>query len=114
MSEFKVTAPDEGFSGQVAEVSFSKGVATVDSSDSRAALAYFRRRGYKVEKVEQADEPQRAEEGQDEPLAKPKQADPKEAWVAYIAATTDLSEAEAADLKKDDLIALATGGDDGA
>lgn len=51
MAEFKVTAPDSGFSGEVAGVSFSKGAATVDSGDNRAALAYFRRRGYKVESV---------------------------------------------------------------
>ncbi|MFY7065992.1 hypothetical protein ACOQFV_09035 [Nocardiopsis changdeensis] len=53
MAEFKVTAPDEGFSGEVAGVVFSKGAATVDSDDNRAALAYFRRRGYKVEGGEQ-------------------------------------------------------------
>jgi len=57
MAEFKVTAPDEGFSGQVAGVSFTKGTATVDSAGNRAALAYFRRRGYTVEQV---NEPKRA------------------------------------------------------
>lgn len=57
MAEFKVTAPDGSFSGEVAGVSFSKGSATVDSGDNRAALAYFRRRGYKVES---ASEPKRA------------------------------------------------------
>lgn len=38
---------------------------------------------------------------------RPAQAATKEVWVAYIVATTDLSEAEAADLTKADLIALA-------
>ncbi|WP_435107348.1 hypothetical protein [Nocardiopsis synnemataformans] len=38
---------------------------------------------------------------------RPAQSAAKEVWVAYIARTTDLSEAEAADLTKADLIALA-------
>lgn len=44
----------------------------------------------------------------DEPApVKPKAADPKDSWVAYIVATTDRSETEARDLTKADLIALA-------
>jgi len=38
---------------------------------------------------------------------KPKQSDDKATWAAYIASTTDLSEAEAGDLTKAELIALA-------
>jgi len=38
--------------------------------------------------------------------AKPKQADKREVWAAYIVATTDLTEAEATDLTKPELIEL--------
>jgi len=38
---------------------------------------------------------------------RPKQSVPKDDWIAYIAQTTDLSEAEAADLTKAELMALA-------
>lgn len=56
MAEYRVTAPDPSFSGTVAGVVFSQGSATVPD-DKKAALAYFRRRGYKVES---ASEPKRA------------------------------------------------------
>ena len=41
----KVTAPVEGFTGVSAGVEFVDGVAETNDA---AALAYFRRRGYKV------------------------------------------------------------------
>ncbi|WP_433699096.1 hypothetical protein [Nocardiopsis sp. CA-288880] len=40
-------------------------------------------------------------------VERPAQSAAKEVWVAYIAQTTALSEAEAADLTKADLVALA-------
>ncbi|WP_435110169.1 hypothetical protein [Nocardiopsis synnemataformans] len=43
----------------------------------------------------------------DEAPVKPKQSDDKATWVAYIASATDLTEAEANDLKKAELIELA-------
>ncbi|MFJ9558279.1 hypothetical protein ACIRPH_31115 [Nocardiopsis sp. NPDC101807] len=43
----------------------------------------------------------------DQASEKPKSGDDKATWVAYIAATTGRSEAEAADLTKAELIALA-------
>lgn len=57
MAEYRVTAPDKGFSGEAVGVVFSQGSATVPD-DKKAALAYFRRRGYKVEPTEQ---PKRAQ-----------------------------------------------------
>ncbi|CAL9313872.1 hypothetical protein [Streptomyces sp. SudanB91_2054] len=47
MTNFDITAPEPHFSGEVAGVVFSKGRATVDSSNT-SALAYFRRKGYGV------------------------------------------------------------------
>ncbi|MBG0828549.1 hypothetical protein HS041_12295 [Planomonospora sp. ID67723] len=49
---YQVTAPEEGFSGEIGGVTFAKGVATADSTAHRAALAYFRRRGFPVTPVQ--------------------------------------------------------------
>ncbi|MBB4931852.1 hypothetical protein F4561_002672 [Lipingzhangella halophila] len=97
---YDVQAPEAGHNGEVAGVRFYRGSAVVDDSN-RAALAYFRRRGYTVTPAEAGDA------AEPEGPTKPAQGDNKAAWVAYIAATTDLSEAEAGDIKKDDLISLA-------
>ncbi|MEW1638648.1 hypothetical protein AB0469_31890 [Streptomyces sp. NPDC093801] len=45
-----VHSPEPGFSGEVGGVSFTGGAATVDpqAPSARAALAYFRRCGYRV------------------------------------------------------------------
>lgn len=46
-----VSSPESGFSGEAAGVVFSKGEATLDPAVHVAALAYFRRRGYRVAEV---------------------------------------------------------------
>ncbi len=48
MNQFTVTAPTHGFSGESAGVSFKDGVGQVNDSskEGRAAIEYFRRRGY--------------------------------------------------------------------
>lgn len=43
-----VTAPNPDFDGRVAGVAFKRGEATVESSN-QAALAYFKRKGYKLQ-----------------------------------------------------------------
>lgn len=50
MIEYHVTAPDAGFSGEACGVVFRDGTAVVpdDTKPRRAALEYFRRRGYAV------------------------------------------------------------------
>jgi len=52
---YRVTAPVKGVTTTFAGVSFVDSVATVDDSNT-AALAYFRRHGYRVEPVETVDE----------------------------------------------------------
>lgn len=54
MGSFKITAPAADFSGEVVGVHFVRGVGTATDDTDGAALAYFRRRGYVVER---ADEP---------------------------------------------------------
>ena len=48
MAELRVFSPSRGFSGVVAGVTFSGGAGVVDEEAQAAALAYFRRKGYKI------------------------------------------------------------------
>ena len=73
---FAVRAPVDGFTGTVAGVLFTGGAA--ETSDP-VAVAYFRRRGYRVSRVS-APEPTPA------PAARPKPYDPKQRWVDYAVA----------------------------
>ncbi|HKY58301.1 MAG TPA: hypothetical protein VJL80_09710 [Aeromicrobium sp.] len=50
----RVTAPVEGFTGSVAGVDFVDGVA---ETDSPAAIAYFRRKGYALADAKPAKAP---------------------------------------------------------
>lgn len=50
MTKYLVSAP-QPVTEKVCGVAFADGKATVDSETSRAALAYFRRRGYSVQEV---------------------------------------------------------------
>lgn len=62
MPDFEVKAPVKDFTGQVAGIGFRAGSATVnDGNDAgRAALAYFKRAGYRVDEVhdDEQDGPQ--------------------------------------------------------
>ncbi|WP_433701777.1 hypothetical protein [Nocardiopsis sp. CA-288880] len=101
MTRYDVQAPVEGYNGETGGVRFYKGRAHVDSSTHFAAVEYMRRRGYTLTEVREEETP-----SEDSTPDKPKQADSKAVWVKYVVATTDLTEAEAADLKKDELIEL--------
>lgn len=105
---YDVTAPVKGYNGETGGVRFYKGRAHVDETENPAAVAYFRRRGYTLAEVHD-EAPGQAEEQSSEDTApvKPKAADSKDTWIAYTVATTDLSEAEAADLTKTELQELA-------
>lgn len=88
---FEVTAPAEGHAGEVAGVHFARGRAVVDTSDpqQRAALAYFKRRGYGVTEAEGR--------GEQPSASRPPQAADKAAWVAYaVACGAEQADAEAA------------------
>lgn len=54
MNQFTVTAPAAGFSGESCGVAFTGGVGHVNdgSKEGRAAIEYFRRRGYTLTPVE--------------------------------------------------------------
>jgi hypothetical protein len=70
-----VHSPEPAFSGEVAGVRFSGGTADLDpaAAHASAALAYFRRRGYRVaEPAAPADQPVAAEPdepAEDDPAA---------------------------------------------
>lgn len=86
MNQFTVTAPAEGFSGESAGVVFKDGVGHVDDStkEGRAAIEYFRRRGY----VLTADGADEAEvEAEDEPFD-PSKHDAADV-IAYLDAHAD-------------------------
>ncbi|MGY0023749.1 hypothetical protein ACVHNB_32870 [Streptomyces sp. YJ-C3] len=92
MNAFTVHAPMGDFSGESAGVSFRDGVGHVtdEAKEGRAAIEYFRRRGYTLtrdgaEKGEPA-EPQRPEQG-DEPFD-PAEHDAPEV-IAYLDAHAD-------------------------
>ncbi|MFC8432249.1 hypothetical protein [Streptomyces sp. NPDC057253] len=69
MNEFIVTAPEAGFSGESAGVVFKDGVGRVTDADKpgRAAIEYFRRRGYTLT-VEGAEQETPDEQDGDEPF----------------------------------------------
>lgn len=98
MARFKITAPDGRFEGIVGGARFIEGTATVP--EGHPALGYCQRRGYTVE-------PAGGQASASSAPVRPADADRKAAWVAYVAATSDLSEAEANDMTKSELIALA-------
>ena len=91
----------KGYNGVVGGVTFHRGRAHVDDSTHFAAVEYMRRRGYTLTEVHEEEPAAATSEGT--APAKPKQADSKAVWVEYVVATTDLTEAEASDLKKDEL-----------
>lgn len=89
---YRITAPTAGHTGIVAGVHFAAGQAEMDGAQ-RAALGYFRRRGYGIEAVEDAGVS----------AGRPPQAAAKELWVAYaVACGADQTAAEA--MTKADLI----------
>jgi hypothetical protein len=93
----------------VAELITVEGTAgarfTVDPDVPWVAAQLASRMLVQVARPEPGAEPETGPEAEPE---RPAQSAAKEVWVAYIAQTTDLSEAEAADLTKADLIGLAT------
>ncbi|MDX3019865.1 hypothetical protein [Streptomyces acidiscabies] len=64
MNTFTVTSPDPSFSGESAGVVFKDGVGRVDDSTKagRAAIEYFRRRGYPLTPEGTDGEPEEVQE----------------------------------------------------
>lgn len=71
MNEFTVTAPVADFTGESVGVAFKDGAGHVNDStkEGRAAIEYFRRRGYTLTAV--VDEEPEEETGQQEPPQTP-------------------------------------------
>ncbi|MFF5972220.1 hypothetical protein ACFY7C_11945 [Streptomyces sp. NPDC012769] len=71
MNRYHVTAPDPGFSGEFCGVAFTDGAAVVsdDTKEGRAAIEYFRRRGYVLDAAPDANSSAgRDTAGDDEPF----------------------------------------------
>lgn len=101
---YRVTAPIEGYAGDVVGVRFTGGRAVVDARTQRAALQYFQRHdAYEVAPVdEDQDDGGRAEDGPQRPPGNASRAD----WAAYAAAIgIDAAAIEAAE-RRGDVVAL--------
>lgn len=95
---YKITAPVPDHSGPVAGVMFSNGTAVVDESN-RVALAYFMRRGYKVESDGPGEEP--VSQTTDEPMKRPAGNASRADWVAFaVAKGLSAEDAEKATVKQ--------------
>lgn len=99
---YRITAPERTHSGVVAGVTFHAGQAEVDDSNA-AALAYFRRRGYGVDPVEQAKREEPAATVDADPK-RPAVNENKAAWVAYVVASGRMTQDEADKATKEELI----------
>jgi hypothetical protein len=109
MAKFLITAP-QAVTTKVAGVTLVDGKATVDDAtqDSRRALAYFRRKSYQVEPVDEA-QPEPAATQEPEPVITepPARGATKDAWIAFVtseaAGEKRLTLDEATALKRDEL-----------
>ncbi|MET8985837.1 hypothetical protein ABZW49_10350 [Nonomuraea wenchangensis] len=108
---YRITTPVRGFRGEVAGVAFADSKAEIDEQAHSRALAYFRRKGYRVEALEEAKgepEPERSEQSEDRhgssqrPAANAK----KESLVAYAVAELGLTDEEANDKTRVELLDL--------
>lgn len=115
MAQFTITAP-RPVTRKVAGVSFVDGVATVDSSTDRAALAYFRRHAaYRIEALDGADvDAEQAEPAVEEvvvePVPQPARNAPTEVWRAY-AKSMQMPAGQADAMSRDELVAHFTRGE---
>lgn len=108
MTLFTVRAPVGDVSGLVAGVSFTAGVAVVDSVEHRSAMRYFRDAGYIIELAD-APEPVAAEVAATAPTRakakRPGKTAGKDAWIAYAVAQ-GAQETEVRKLTKPQLVGI--------
>lgn len=107
MTDYKVKTPVPDHTGQVGNVNFVKGEATVDGDKFGAEVAYFRAQGYVVEDLTTpADAP--AEVGDDDGIAvtPPPGNASADAWREHVLAL-GATEDQAKDVTRDQLKELA-------
>lgn len=92
MNQFTVNAPVVGFSGESAGVAFKDGAGRVNdaSKEGRAAIEYFRRRGYTLT-PETAEEPEPHTPDEGGGAFDPAEHDAADV-IAYLDSTTDEDE----------------------
>ena len=95
MNRYHVTAPDPEFEGDSCGVVFKDGAASVsdETKEGRAAVEYFRRRGYTMTPVAEAEQQEPAGASPEGPFD-PAAHDASEV-IAYLDALGDDEEAEA-------------------
>jgi hypothetical protein len=98
MNQFIVTAPEAGASGESLGVVFTDGVGHVNdgSKEGRAAIEYFRRRGYTLTPEDDGEAIEEPEESTpldpDDPGPEPPPFDPSEHSVEEVLAYLDKHE----------------------
>ncbi len=80
MTTYVIKSPVAGFTGRKAGVAFADGRATA-GSDATAALAYFRRHGYRITEQQAATPP--AETPEETGPKRPVKSASKADWVSY-------------------------------
>lgn len=102
MTQYEVQAPERGFSGTSCGVVFKDGIATVAdaSKEGRAAIEYFRRRGYTLTPEGASEEPltkSDPEGGPDEYVVPEGPFEPSEHSVEEVLAYLDHVDRDVAD-----------------
>ncbi|KAB8186870.1 hypothetical protein FH608_046105 [Nonomuraea phyllanthi] len=97
---YRITTPVRGFTGEVAGVAFANGSAEVDDAANVRAVAYFRRKGYRVDAVAPAhtEPPVEAPEqvaDQSEGSQRPGKNANKDTLVAYAVAELGMTKDDA-------------------
>lgn len=101
MSQYLVTTPVPGFTGDVGAVRFTEGVALIDDETDAAALAYCRGAGYTIDEPSGAAEPAADEAPADE---QPRKSASTEAWRTWAVEHGGMDADEASDLSRDQLV----------
>lgn len=99
---YRVRTPVPDYTGTVGAVTFAQGVADVDES-AGAELAYFRARDYGVEEIAEDAGPTDTDEGDSGPEM-PKKSASTEAWRAYAVEVGEMTEDEAGQMSRDELV----------
>jgi hypothetical protein len=103
---YRVTTPVPDYRGSVGDVHFAAGEAVVDGDANPAEMAYFRARGYGIEEI--AEDAGTADVDESDPESPgpetPKKSASTEAWRAYAVAAGEMTEDEAGQMSRDELV----------
>lgn len=103
MVRYRVTTPVADYSGRLGGLVFTHGEALA-GEEHAAELAYARARGYGVEEISAGPAPtgEPADGAGENPM--PRKSASTEAWRAYAVGTGELTEANAEQMTRDELV----------